>query len=52
MKDNHDTRGGSLKPEFYPAYANYFVKYIKGLKAARIRIDAITFTKRAVEPEQ
>jgi len=33
MKDNHDTRGGSLKPEFYDAYAKYFVKYIEEMKA-------------------
>ena len=26
MKTNHDTRGGQLKPEFYDAYAKYFVK--------------------------
>ncbi|GAC1424898.1 MAG: hypothetical protein NVSMB7_01060 [Chitinophagaceae bacterium] len=28
MKTNNDTRGGRLKPEDYPAYAKYFVKYI------------------------
>ncbi|MCB8999346.1 MAG: glucosylceramidase, partial [Bacteroidales bacterium] len=26
MKDNNDTRGGSLLPEYYDAYANYFCK--------------------------
>ena len=42
MKTNHDTRGGSLKPEFYEAYAEYFVRYIQAMKAEGIRIDAIT----------
>jgi glucosylceramidase len=42
MKDNSDSRGGSLKPEFYAAYAKYFVKYIEGMRAEGIPIDAIT----------
>jgi len=42
MKTNNDAKGGKLKTEFYPAYANYFVKYIKGMKAEGINIDAIT----------
>jgi glucosylceramidase len=25
MKTNHDTRGGRLRPEYYAAYAKYFV---------------------------
>jgi glucosylceramidase len=42
MKTNVKAKGGKLKPEYYPAYAKYFVKYIQGMKAAGIRIDAIT----------
>ena len=42
MKTNYDTRGGRLKPEYYPAYAKYFVKYIQAMKAEGITIDAIT----------
>jgi len=42
MKTNNNSIGGSLKPEFYAAYANYFVKYIKAYKAEGIVIDAIT----------
>jgi glucosylceramidase len=42
MKSNHESIGGSLKPEFYPAYAQYFVKYIQGMNAEGIRIDAVT----------
>jgi glucosylceramidase len=50
MKDNHDTRGGSLKPEFYDAYAKYFVKYIEEMKAEGIRIDAITVQNEPLNP--
>jgi glucosylceramidase len=42
MKSNGKVKGGQLKPECYPAYAKYFVKYIQGMKAEGIRIDAIT----------
>jgi glucosylceramidase len=42
MKTSNNPKGGKLKPEDYPAYAKYFVKYIQGMKAAGIRIDAIT----------
>ena len=42
MKDNGSSKGGSLKPEYYTAYANYFVKYIQAMKAEGINIDAVT----------
>jgi glucosylceramidase len=42
MKTNGNVKGGSLKPEFYQTYANYFVKYIQAMHAQGIRIDAIT----------
>jgi glucosylceramidase len=42
MKTNNNSKGGKLKPECYPAYARYFVKYIQGMRAEGIRIDAIT----------
>jgi glucosylceramidase len=50
MKDNQDTRGGSLKPEFYDAYAKYFVKYVAEMKAEGIRIDAITVQNEPLNP--
>ncbi|KGO81198.1 glucosylceramidase [Flavobacterium beibuense F44-8] len=50
MKDNGDTRGGSLKPEFYPAYAKYFVKYIQEMKANGITIDAVTVQNEPLHP--
>ena len=42
MKTSNNAKGGKLKPEYYGAYAKYFVKYIQGMKAEGIRIDAIT----------
>jgi len=42
MKDNGSSVGGSLKPEYYDVYAQYLVKYIQGMKAEGITIDAIT----------
>lgn len=42
MKDNNSFYGGTLKTMYYDAYAQYFVKYIQGMKANGITIDAIT----------
>ncbi|HEX6181632.1 MAG TPA: glycoside hydrolase family 30 beta sandwich domain-containing protein [Chitinophagaceae bacterium] len=42
MKTNGSFVGGKLKPEYYPVYAQYFVKYIQAMKAEGITIDAIT----------
>lgn len=42
MKTNGNAKGGSLKTEYFDAYANYFVKYIQAMKSEGIRIDAIT----------
>lgn len=42
MKDNGNSVGGTLKPEYYGAYANYFVKYIQAMKTEGIEITAIT----------
>ncbi len=42
MKTNENVKDGRLRPEYYDAYARYFVKYIQGMKAQGIRIDAIT----------
>ena len=50
MKDNKDTRGGSLLKEYYPVYAQYFVKYIEAMKAEGIRIDAITIQNEPLHP--
>ncbi|HCM35763.1 glycoside hydrolase family 30 beta sandwich domain-containing protein [Chryseobacterium sp.] len=50
MKDNGKSKGGSLKPEFYGTYANYFVKYIQGMKKEGITIDAITPQNEPLHP--
>ncbi len=42
MKTNNSVKGGNLKPEYYEAYAKYFVAYIQRMKAEGIPIDAIT----------
>lgn len=50
MKDNNNSIGGSLKPEYYGAYAKYFVKYIQGMQAEGITIDAITPQNEPLHP--
>ncbi len=42
MKTNGSTIGGSLRPEYYSVYAQYFVKYLQAMSAQGIKIDAIT----------
>ena len=50
MKTNNATKGGSLKPEYFDAYAKYFVKYIQEMKAEGITIDAITIQNEPLHP--
>lgn len=50
MKDNGSSVGGSLKPEYYDAYAHYFAKYIQGMKAEGITIDAIAPQNEPLNP--
>lgn len=42
MKSNGSSIGGSLLPQYYGVYAQYFVKYIQAMQAKGITIDAIT----------
>jgi glucosylceramidase len=51
MKTNGKSKGGNLKPEFYGVYANYLVKYIEGMKAEGITIDAITIENEPLNPK-
>jgi glucosylceramidase len=51
MKSNGKVKGGSLKPEFYDVYAKYLVKYIEGMRAEGIRIDAITPQNEPLNPK-
>ncbi|MAZ27293.1 MAG: glucosylceramidase [Cytophagaceae bacterium] len=50
MKDNGDTRGGSLLPQYHQAYADYFVKYIKAMQEEGIVIDAVTIQNEPLHP--
>ncbi len=50
MKTNQHTKGGSLKPEYYSAYAKYFVKYIEAMASEGINIDAITIQNEPLHP--
>lgn len=50
MKTNGDTRGGSLKPEYYTAYAKYLVKYVQAMKKEGIVIDALTVQNEPLHP--
>ncbi|MCY7330540.1 MAG: glucosylceramidase [Saprospiraceae bacterium] len=42
MKTNGNSMGGNLKPEFYAAYAQYFVKYIRAMQTLGFPLDAVT----------
>jgi glucosylceramidase len=50
MKDTKNTKGGSLLPQYYTTYAQYFVKYIQQMKDNGITIDAITPQNEPLHP--
>ncbi|NVK51184.1 MAG: glucosylceramidase, partial [Cyclobacteriaceae bacterium] len=50
MKDNKDTRGGSLLEEFEPIYAQYLVRYIQEMADYGIKIDALTIQNEPLHP--
>lgn len=51
MKTNDNLRGGHLKPEDYPVYAQYFVKYIEDMQTEGIRLSAITIQNEPLNPK-
>jgi glucosylceramidase len=51
MKTNDEVKGGELKPEYYDAFAKYFVKYIEAMRAQGITIDAITIENEPLNPK-
>ncbi|MGC1903421.1 MAG: glycoside hydrolase family 30 beta sandwich domain-containing protein [Candidatus Acidiferrum sp.] len=51
MKTNDNVKGGELKHEYYEAYANYFVKYIQGMRAEGVAISAITPQNEPLNPK-
>ena len=50
MKTTNNSKGGSLKLEFYDVYAQYLVKYIQAMKKEGIMIDAITIQNEPLHP--
>ena len=50
MKDNGSSIGGSLQPQYYGVYAQYFVKFIQKMQEEGIRIDAITPQNEPLHP--
>jgi len=50
MKDNRDTRGGSLLPQFEASYAQYLVKYIQEMGKRGFTIDALTIQNEPLHP--
>ena len=50
MKDNKDTRGGSLLEEFEPVYAQYLVRYIQEMEKLGFQIDALTIQNEPLHP--
>ncbi|WGH76932.1 glycoside hydrolase family 30 beta sandwich domain-containing protein [Tenacibaculum tangerinum] len=50
MKTNNNTVGGQLLEKYYGTYANYFVKYIRGMASEGISIDAITVQNEPENP--
>lgn len=50
MKTNNLPKAGSLKPEYYDAYARYFVKYIQEMAKEGIAIDAVTIQNEPENP--
>ncbi len=50
MKDKNSFIGGSLRPQHYTTYAQYFVKYIQQMNAEGIEIEAITPQNEPLHP--
>ena len=50
MKTNNNFINGSLKPEYYQTYAQYFVKYIQAMQAEGISITAVTPQNEPLNP--
>ena len=50
MKSNNNAKGGNLLPQYYDAYARYFVKYVQAMQAQGIAIDAVTLQNEPLNP--
>ena len=50
MKTNGSSMGGSLKPEYYDAYALYLLKYLEAMEEEGIKISAVTIQNEPLHP--
>lgn len=50
MKDNKDSRGGTLLEEFEGVYACYLVDYIRAMEQKGFQIDALTIQNEPLHP--
>jgi glucosylceramidase len=50
MKSNQLPKSGSLMPEWYQAYAQYFVRYVQAMAAQGIAIRAVTMQNEPLNP--
>ena len=51
MKSNHDSRGGSLLPAWYPVYARYLVRYLQAMRKEGVRIGMLTVQNEPLNPD-
>ncbi len=51
MKSNSSFVAGRLKPEYYSAYARYFVKYVEVMRGHGIHISAVTPQNEPLNPK-
>ena len=51
MKTNNLPKGGSLKAENYPVYAQYLVRYLRGMQAEGVPIAALTMQNEPLNPK-
>jgi glucosylceramidase len=50
MKTNGNPKAGSLKKEYYPVYAQYFVKYLQNMQNLGISLHSITIQNEPENP--
>jgi glucosylceramidase len=50
MKNNRSTVGGQLLTKYYDVYARYLVKYVQGMAAEGIPVEAITIQNEPLNP--
>jgi len=51
MKTNGEVKGGSLKKEYYPAFARYWVLYLKAMAKQGISIETLTVENEPENPK-